>query len=108
MADNNPYLVVGSPNYAAPMIDFSALNPNAPNKQNNQNNPQGQNQGQQPGQKPKSPFQNFANSLQSFLQPAAPGAGAGPAAMGPQAYGGPLQLTPGSVDGANAMLSGIY
>lgn len=91
----NPYVTVGSPNYAAPLLDFSALNPQ--NKKNQQGQQQ---QGQQQNQ---SPGQNFAARLRAFLTPQQQ--------MGPTTStlpAGPLSIGQGSVAGANDMLAGVY
>jgi hypothetical protein len=99
---DNPYTVVASPNYAAPLLDFSQL-PGAPKKQQPQQNQQQQpvQQGQQ-----QSPAQNMAARLRQLFGPQAQ-----QAPTGPQAYqqpGAPLDLSQGSVAGANALTSGLY
>lgn len=104
MADNNPYLVVGSPNYAAPLLDFSQLNPNAKKPQQGQQQQQGQPQNGQP-QNQQPGAQNWAARLQSMFTPQQQ------APVGPQASqlaGQPLNIAPGSVAGANTMLAGLY
>ena len=85
----NPYLVVGSPNYAAPLLNFSALS----GKQSNQQQQNQQKQQQNPYQAAGAALGNWARGL--FAQPQQPG-------------GQPLNITPGTTQGASAMLAGIY
>lgn len=103
---DNQYQVVASPNYAQPLLDFSALNPYAPKNQKPQQGQQNQQPGQpQQGQQSGQGIPNFARGLQQFFQPQQQ------QSNGPQAYqqpGMPIQLGPGSVAGANQMFSGVY
>lgn len=85
----NPYEVVGSPNYAAPLLNFSALSGQQNNQQQNNQN---KNQQQNPYNKAGQAVGNFARGL--FQQQ--------------QSAGQPLNITPGTTQGANAMLAGIY
>jgi hypothetical protein len=104
--ENNPFVTVPSPNYAGPMVNFGNFgNQNQQPQQNGQNpwqrNPQQQQNPQQ---------QDWITRLRAWLQqrqqqPQQPGQ------MGPQAYGqpgAPLNLTPGSVAGANQLTAGLY
>lgn len=96
----NPYVVVGSPNYAAPLLDFSSLS----GKQNQQPQQGQQKNGQQQQQpQPQNPYQavgagirNFGQGLFNYLNPQTAGIGAS------------TPMAPGSVAGANMMLSGLY
>lgn len=74
---DNPYLVVGSPSYAGPLLDFSALDPSRPRQGQQQQGQQGQGQ-PRPGQ-PNNPaanlgtgIRNFWQGLQPYLQPNQP------------------------------------
>lgn len=109
MADDNPYAVVGSPNYAAPLLNFSPLSGQPQNNNQNQSNNQNQNgpTPQQTGANLRASMGNWAKSLQALLAPQQPAVA--PSTMGPQAYAQPgAPLGPGSVGGANAMLQGVY
>jgi hypothetical protein len=103
MADS-PYNVVASPNYASPLLNFSVL---SGQQHPQQQQPQGQGQGQPAAQgqqqNPNNPFQklgssinNFAHGLSQYLQPAQ------------QPVGMPMNISPGSIAGANNMTSGLY
>lgn len=87
----NPYLVVGSPNYAAPLLNFSPLS----------GRPQQQQTTQNPGatQNPNTAYR-LGNSIRNFGQGLF-------GYMNPQ-QSMPLNIAPGTVAGANSMLSGIY
>jgi hypothetical protein len=90
--ENNPYVVVGSPNYAAPLLNFSALS-------GQQNQQQQQKQPPNSQQKPANPqpnnpaanlgtaIRNWGGNLQQYFQP---------------------QQVPASVAGANNLMSGLY
>jgi len=108
----NPWLTVGSPSYAAPLLNFNqAMNPQQQQQQGQQRPGQpGQPQGQQP-----SPAQQFAAKLRAFLAPGGGGTQGG--SMQPGSQGGPMMAgggapmslnAGGSVGGANALLSGLY
>jgi hypothetical protein len=96
--DNNPFVTVPSPNYAAPIVNLFG-NQNQKPQQQNQQNPQQQN--------PQQP--NWGQQLRAWLQQRQQQQQ--PGQMGPQANaqpGAPVDLTPGSVAGANQMFAGLY
>jgi hypothetical protein len=102
--ENNPFLVVGSPNYAAPLVDFSG-NGNQKPQQNQQNPQQSNPQNPQNQQQP-----TLAQQLRAWLQQRQQQQQQ-PSQMGPQAYGQPgmpLNLSPGTVAGANTLTAGLY
>jgi len=85
----NPYVVVGSPNYAAPLLNFSPLSGQQQNNQNQQNQQQ----------KPQNPYAQLGGAIRNW---------AGGLFNPQQPAGQPMNIGPGTTQGANAMLSGIY
>jgi len=101
MADN-PFVVVGTPSYGAPLLDFSVLSGNQkklmqPAPAPNNNIPPQQ-------QQPNAVF-NFGQGLRRWLS------GTSGPASSPSNYQttpGPLDLTSGTLAGANNLTSGLY
>jgi hypothetical protein len=93
---DNPYVVVGSPSYAAPLLDFSVLSGRGPQQAQQNQRPNAQpNQPNNPAYNLGSSVSNFGQGLMRYLNP-------------PQPVGMPTNIGPASVAGANTMLSGLY
>jgi hypothetical protein len=105
--ENNPFVTVPSPNYAAPIVNLFG----------NQNQKPQQNQQQQ--QNPQNPQQpNWGQRLRAWLQQQQGQQPGGDQALA--AYNNPnltmrqrvgldpLDITPGSVAGANTLTAGLY
>lgn len=105
--NGNPYVVSNSPNYAAPMLDFSQFQKAATGQQQKPQQQQQQQQGQQNGPQQNSGQSNFAAMMRKFLQ----GQGGQQQGYAPPSYqqpGQPLQIDQGSVAGANTMMNGLH
>jgi len=86
------YNVVPAPNYAAPLLNFSPLSGQQQSNQNQQNQ-----QNQQ--QKPQNPYAQLGGAIRNWAG----------GLFNPQPpVGQPMNIGPGTTQGANAMLSGIY
>jgi hypothetical protein len=100
MDQSNPYVTVGSPNYAAPLVNFGQFGQAYQNAQKQQQKPQNQQQPTLPnssGGKTGPTQSTFAQTLQSFFGPPQ---GAQASAM--------TQPAAGSIGGANNLLAGLY
>lgn len=107
----NPYVVVGSPNYAAPLLNFGALS----GQQNQQQNGQQGQQGQQKSGQQQNPYQafsaaigNFGRGLYNYLNPQQQQVPGMPMNIAPMGAGADPSALGGSAAGANTMLAGLY
>jgi hypothetical protein len=98
--DNNPFVTVPSPNYAAPIVNFFGNQNQKPQQNQQQQNPQQQDWGQR--------LRAWLQQQQQQGDPALAAYNNPNLTMRQRVGLDPIDLNPGSVAGANTLTAGLY